>query len=84
MDLGVLLESPQGNQSSSRVGACTCTFLPSCSSSVTLPVAWFKGSVAFLESFLRGFPTGLSHVPPWCESILGVKVEALQGKQVPL
>ena len=37
MDLGVLLESPQGSQSSSRVGACTCAFLPSCSSSVTLP-----------------------------------------------
>ena len=30
----------------------------------------------------RGFPTGLSHVPPWCESILGLKVEAVQGKQV--
>ena len=37
-----------------------------------------------LEAFPRGFPTGLSHVPPWCESILGVKVEAVQGKQVPL
>ena len=22
-----------------------------------------------LEAFPRGFPTGLSHVPPWCESI---------------
>ena len=31
-----------------------------------------------------GFPTGLSHVPPWWESILGMKVEAVQGKQVPL
>ena len=29
MDLGVLLESPQGSQSSSRVGECTCAFLPS-------------------------------------------------------
>ena len=29
-------------------------------------------------------PTGLSHVPPWCESILGLKVEAVQGKQVSL
>ena len=57
MDLGVLLESPQGSQSSSRVGACTCAFLPSCSSSVTLPFAWIKGSVAFP----RGFPTRLSH-----------------------
>ena len=34
------------------------------------------------ETFPRGFPTGLSHVPPWCESILGLKVEAVQGKQV--
>ena len=37
-----------------------------------------------LEAFPRGFPTGLSQVPPWCESILGVKVEAVQGKQFPL
>ena len=56
MDLGVLLESPQGSPSSSRVGACTCAFLPSCSS-VTLPFAWFKVSVAFP----RGFPTRFSH-----------------------
>ena len=80
MDLGVLLESTQGSQSSSRVGACTCALLPSCSSSVALPFAWIKGSVAFP----RGFPTGLSHVPPWCESILGLKFETVQGKQVSL
>ena len=36
------------------------------------------------EAFPRGFPTGLSHVPPWCESILGLKVEAAHGKQVSL
>ena len=36
------------------------------------------------EAFPRGFPTGLSHVPPWCESILGLKVGAVQGKQVSL
>ena len=92
MDLGVFLESPSGSQSSSRVGACTCAFLPSCGSSVALPFAWIKGSVAFHRGFYRrlsqeafptGFPTGLSHVPPWCESILGLKVEAVQGKQVP-
>ena len=57
-----------------------CDFLPNCSSSVTLPFAWIKGSVAFP----RGFPTGLSHVPPRCESIVGLKVEAVQGKQVSL
>ena len=89
MDPGVLLESAQASQSSSRVGACTCAFLPSCSSSVALPFPWIKGSVAFPrcfpwrlfhEAFPRGFPTELSHVPPWCESILGLKVEAVQGK----
>ena len=57
MDLRVFLESPQGSQSSSLVWACACAFLPSCSSSVPLPFAWNKGSVAFL----RGFPTKLSH-----------------------
>ena len=86
MDLGVLLESPQGSQSSSRVGACTCAFLPICSSSVTLPFACSKGSGAFPrgfptrlshEAFPRGFPTGLSQVPPWCESIFSLKVEAV-------
>ena len=40
-----------------------------------------------LEAFPRGFPTRLSHraVPratPWCESILGLNVEAVRGKQV--
>ena len=41
-----------------------------------------------LEAFPRGFPTrlstGLSHVPPWWESILGLRVEAVLGKQVSL
>ena len=37
-----------------------------------------------LEAFPRGFPTGLSHVPLWCESILGLKVKAVQGIQVSL
>ena len=57
MNIGVLLESPQGRPSSSRVGTCTCAFLSSCSSSVTLPFAWIKGSGAFP----RGFPLRLSH-----------------------
>ena len=37
-----------------------------------------------IEAFPRGFHTGLSHGPPWCESILGLKVEAVLGKQVSL
>ena len=36
---------------------------------------------AFPRGFSGGFPTGLFHVPPWCEWILGLKVEAVQGKQ---
>ena len=37
-----------------------------------------------IKAFPRGFPTVLSHVPPWYESILGLKVRAVQGKQVSL
>ena len=33
-----------------------------------------------LEAFPRGLPTGLSHVSTWCESILGLKVDSVQGK----
>ena len=47
----------QESQSSSQIGACTCDFLSSCSSSVTLPFAWIKGSVAFPQ----GLPMRLSH-----------------------
>ena len=36
------------------------------------------------EAFPQGCPTGRSQVPPWGESILGLKVEAVQGKQVSL
>ena len=34
-----------------------------------------------LETFPRGFPTGLSHVPSWFESILVLKVDAVRAKQ---
>ena len=44
--LGYFRVSP-GGQSSSQVVACTCAFLPSSSSSVTLADVWIKGSVAF-------------------------------------
>ena len=74
MDLGVLLESPQGSQSLSRVGACTSAFLPSSRSSVTRPFTWIKRCVAIP----LGFHTRLSHravpratllcVDPWLES----------------
>ena len=46
-------------------------------------ICGFPSSLS-LEAFPRGFPTGLSPVPLWCESILGLKVEAVQGIQVSL
>ena len=45
-----------------------------------LPIQWIKGLVAFP----RVLSTVLSQVPPWCESILDWKVDAVQGKQVSL
>ena len=97
MDLGLLLESPQGisprlewghaRALSSRAVAEVARF-PSCGSrDLLLSLEAFpRGFPTRLshEAFPRGFNTGLSHVPPWCESILGLKVEAVQGKQVSL
>ena len=48
------------------------------------PLRGSRGQGLSLEAFQRGFPTGLSHVLLWCESFLGVKVEAVQGIQVSL
>ena len=59
---------------SSRAVAAVSRFLSRLSRDL-----WFS-----LEAFPQGFPTGLSHMPQWWESILGVKIEAVQGKQVPL
>ena len=94
MDLGVLLESPQGSQSSSREGyaralssiaVAAVWHFPSRGSRVLwLSIEAFPGGFPTRlshEAIPRGFPTGLSHVPPWCELILGLKVEAVQGKQ---
>ena len=36
-----------------------------------------------LEAFPRGFPTGLSHVPPWCEWILGLKSRHCRENRFP-
>ena len=84
MDLGVLLESPAGSPSLSDWGHARALF-----SRAVAAVSRFisRGSMDLwlsLEAFPRGLPTGLSHVPPRCDSILGLKVEAVQGKQVSL
>ena len=84
MDLWVLLESPQGVSPRLEWG-----YSRALSSKAVVAVSPFhsRGSRYLwisLEAFPRGFPTGLSHMPPWCESILGLKVEAVQRKQVSL
>ena len=84
MDLGVLLESAQGSQSPSRVRHARALSSPAVAALLPFPSRGSRDLCLSLEAFPRGFPTGLSRVTPWCESILGLKVEAVQGKQVSL
>ena len=84
MDLGVLLESlravsPLLESGHERALSSRAVAAVSCFPSRESRDMWLS-----LEAFPRGLPTGLSHVPPWCESILGLKVEAVQGKQFSL
>ena len=66
MDLGVPLQSPQGSQAWSPVITCTSSFLPSCSSSVRVPVELTHGCLSFPRD-----ATGLWNEPRWCEAIRG-------------
>ena len=84
MNLGVLLESPQGIQSSSRGGHARALSSRDVAAVLCFPSRESRDLWLSLEAVPRGFPTGPSHVPLWCESILGMKVEAVQGKQDPL
>ena len=84
MDLGVHLESTQGSQSSSRVGHARAISSRGVAAVSRYTSGGSRDQGRSLEAFPRGFPTGLSHVPPWCESIRGLNVEAVQGKQVSL
>ena len=83
MDLGVLWSLPRGVSSRLEWG-----YARELSSRAVAAVSRFpsRGSRDLwlsLEAFPRGFPTGLPHVPLWCELILVLKVEAVQGIQVP-
>ena len=84
MDLGLFLESPQGVTPRPE-----CWHARALSSRALAAVSRFSSHGSrdlclSLEACPGGFPTGLSHVPLWCDSILGLKVEAVQGKQVSL
>ena len=84
MDLGVLLVSPQGSQFSSQWGQSRALSSRAVAAESRFPSRGSRDLWLSLEAFPRVFPTGLSHVPPWCESIFGLKVEAVQGKQFTL
>ena len=84
MDLGVLLESPQGSQSFSRGGDARALSSRAVAAVSRFPSRGSRDLWLSQEAFPQIFPTGLSPELPWCESILGVKVEAVQGKQDPL
>ena len=84
MDLGVLLVSPQGSQFSSQWGQSRALSSRAVAAESRFPSRGSRDLWLSLEAFPRVFPTGLSHVPPWYAWILGLKVEAVQGKQVSL
>ena len=88
MDLGVLLESPQESQSSSGWGHARVLSSRAVAAVSRFPSRGSRDLWLSLQAFPRGFPTRLSHsaVPhaTVVESILGLKVEAVQGKQVSL
>ena len=84
MDLGVILKSPQGSQSSSKWWHARALSSRAVAAVSRFPSRGSRDLCLSLEAFPQGCPTGLSHVPPWCESILDLKVEAVQGKQFSL
>ena len=81
MDLGVLLSLPRGVRPRLEWGPARALSSRAVAAVSRFPSLGSRDLWLSLEAFPRGFPTGLSHVPPWYESILGLKVEAVQGKQ---
>ena len=84
MDLGLLLESPQGISPRLEWGHARALSSRAVAAVSLFPLRASRDLWLSLEAFPRGFPTGLSQVTPWCESIVRLKVEAVQGKQVSL
>ena len=84
MVLGVLLESPQGVSPRLVWGHARALSSRAVAAVSRFPSRGTRDLRLSHQAFPRGFPTGLSHVPPWLESILGLNVEAVQGKQISL
>ena len=84
MDLGYFWSLPRGVSPRVEWGHARALSSRAVAAVTRFPSRGSRDLWLSLEAFPLGFPTGLSHVPPWCESILGLKVEAVQGKQVSL
>ena len=88
MVLGVLLESHQGVSPRLEWGHARALSSRAVAAVSQFPSSGSGDQWLSLKAFPRGFPTRLSHRvvtrATRCESILSVKVEAVQGKQDPL
>ena len=84
MDLGVLLETPLGVSPRLEWGHARALTFQALSAVSRFPSRGSRDLWLSLEACPRGLPTGLSHKPPGCDSILVLKVVAVQGKQVSL
>ena len=82
--LGYFWSLPRGVSPRLEWGHAHAPYSPAVAAVSRFPSSGSRDLWLSLEAFPRGFPTGLSHVPPWRESILGLKVEAVQGIQVSL
>ena len=84
MDLGVFWSLPRGVSPHLEWGYALALSSRAVAAVSRFPSRGSRDLCLSLEAFPRGFPTGMSQVPPLCESIRGLKVEAVQGKQVSL
>ena len=84
MNLRVLLEFPHGSHPHLEWGHARALSSRAVAEVLRFPSRGLRDLWLSLEAFPRGFRKRLTHVPPWCESILGLKVKAVQGKQVSL
>ena len=72
--LGYFWSLPRGVSPRLEWGHAHAPYSPAVAAVSRFPSRGSRDLWLSLEAFPRGFPTGLSHVPPWCESILGLKV----------
>ena len=84
MDLGYFWSFPRGVSPHLELGHARAISFRAVAAVSRFPARGSRDLWLSLEACPGGFPTGLSLLPPWCESILSLKVEALQGKQVSL